>query len=119
MLESYEIKPYSEVATIPNDRTEKKFPLDMVLPVLGMSEYFVKKVIGKHDFLTEQMVVELLEQDAFSETFVPKLSFHTVNNSSRIGVFDILLSKQPNRKLKNRNVYSLSILFCEAGLINS
>lgn len=72
MLDSYEIKPYSEVATIPADRTENRYPLDMVLPVLGMSEYFVKKVIGKHDLLTEQMVVELLEQDAFAETFVPR-----------------------------------------------
>lgn len=72
MLESYEIKPYSEVATIPADRTENRYPLDMVLPVLGMSEYFVKKVIGKHDLLTEQMVVKLLEQDAFAETFVPR-----------------------------------------------
>ena len=43
----------------------------MVLPVVGMNEYFVKKVLGRHEDLTEDMVVELLEQDAFSETFVP------------------------------------------------
>lgn len=72
MLDSYEIKPYSEIATISGDRTENRYPLNMVLPVLGMSEYFVKKVIGKHDHLTEQMVIELLEQDSFAETFVPR-----------------------------------------------
>ena len=72
MLDSYEIMPYSEVATIPADRTENRYPLEMVLPVLGMSEYFAKKVIGKQDLLTEQMVVDLLEQDAFAETFVPR-----------------------------------------------
>ena len=72
MLESYEIKPYTQVATIPRDRTSNLYPLEMVLPVVGMNEYFVKKVLGKHEYLTEDMVVALLEQDAFSETFVPR-----------------------------------------------
>lgn len=72
MLDSYEIKPYTQVATIPMDRTSNLYPLDMVLPVVGMNEYFVKKVLGKHEYLTEDMVVALLEQDAFSETFVPR-----------------------------------------------
>lgn len=72
MIDSYEIKPYTTVGSIPLDRTEQKYPLDIVLPVLGMNEYFVKKVIGKQSLLTEEMIVELLEQDAFSETFVPR-----------------------------------------------
>ena len=72
MLDSYEIKPYTEVAKIPADRTENLYPLELVLPVLGMNEYFVKKVIGKQKLLSEEMIVELLEQDAFSETFVPR-----------------------------------------------
>ena len=72
MLESYEIKPYTQLGIIPNDRTDNLYPLDMVLPVLGMNEYFVGKVLGKTDYLTEDMVVNLLEQDAFSETFVPR-----------------------------------------------
>ena len=72
MLDSYEIKPYTQMGTIPNDRTDREYPLEMVLPVLGMNEYFVKKVIGKKDRLTEDMVVSLLEEDAFSETFVPR-----------------------------------------------
>lgn len=72
MLESYEIKPYTQVGKIPADRTNNLYPLEMVLPVVGMNEYFVKKVLGRHEFLTEDMIVELLEQDAFSETFVPR-----------------------------------------------
>ncbi len=72
MLESYEIKPYTEVSSIPFDRTDNLYPIEMVLPVVGMNGYFVKKVIGKQDMLTEDMVVMLLEQDAFSETFVPR-----------------------------------------------
>lgn len=72
MFESYEIKPYTQVGRIPTDRTENRYPLEMVLPVVGMNEYFVKKVLGQHEYLTEDMVVELLEQDAFSETFVPR-----------------------------------------------
>lgn len=72
MLDSYEIKPYSEVATISNERTDIEYPLSLVLPVVGMSEYFVRKVVGKVNFLTEDMVIKLLEQDAFSETFVPR-----------------------------------------------
>lgn len=72
MIDSYEIKPYTAIGSIPSDRTGEKYPLNMVLPVLGMNEYFVKKVIGKHSLLSEEMVVELLEQDAFSETFVPR-----------------------------------------------
>ena len=72
MIDSYEIKPYTAIASIPSDRTEKRYPLNIVLPVVGMNEYFVKKVIGKQSLLSEEMVVELLEQDAFSETFVPR-----------------------------------------------
>mgnify|MGYP000466077095 CR=1 FL=1 len=72
MFESYEIKPYTQLGKIPKDRTDNLYPLAMVLPVLGMNEYFVKKVLGRQEHLTEDMVVELLEQDAFSETFVPR-----------------------------------------------
>ena len=72
MLDSYEIKPYTQMGTIAKDRTDNLYPLEMVLPVLGMNEYFVKKVIGKQEYLTEDMIVKLLEQDAFSETFVPR-----------------------------------------------
>lgn len=72
MFDSYEIKPNTEISSMTSDRTEKKYPLYMVLPVVGMNECFVKKVIGKQSVLSEDMIVELLEQDAFSETFVPR-----------------------------------------------
>ncbi|MCI8763244.1 MAG: site-specific DNA-methyltransferase [Lachnospiraceae bacterium] len=72
MIESYEIKPYTQAGKIPANRINNLYPLEMVLPVVGMNEYFVKKILGRHECLTEDMVVELLEQDAFSETFVPR-----------------------------------------------
>ena len=72
MFESYKIKPYTQLGKIPKDRTNNFYPLAIVLPVLGMNEYFVKKVLGRQEYLTEDMVVELLEQDAFSEIFVPR-----------------------------------------------
>lgn len=72
MIDYYDIKPYSAVATIPADRTEKMYDIADVLPVLGMSESFVRKIIGSQKKVSEETVVELLEQDAFSETFVPR-----------------------------------------------
>lgn len=72
MIEYYDVKPYSAVASIPEDRTDNVYDLADVLPVLGMSESFVRKVIGNQKKVSESMVVELLEQDAFSETFVPR-----------------------------------------------
>lgn len=33
MLDSYEIKPYTQMGTIAKDRTDNLYPLEMVLPV--------------------------------------------------------------------------------------
>lgn len=72
MKDYYDIKPYSEVAIIPSDRTQRTYHISDVVPVVGMAETFVRKIIGKTTQLTEDMVVELLNQDAFSETFIPR-----------------------------------------------
>lgn len=72
VIESFEIKPYTAVGTIQKDIENQEYPIEMVLPVLGMNEYFVKKIIGRCQKLTEEMILTLLEQDAFSETFVPR-----------------------------------------------
>lgn len=72
MLEYYDVKPYSPVATIPTELTDRTYSINDVLPVVGMAESFVRRVIGNHKVLTEEMVMLLLEQDAFCETFVPR-----------------------------------------------
>ena len=72
MIESYEIKPQTEIAVLSRDIIEAEYPVEMVLPLVGMSEYFVTKVLGKRKVLTEEMILTLLDQDAFSETFVPR-----------------------------------------------
>lgn len=72
MIDSYEIKPQTEIAVLSRDTTDSTYPIEMVLPLVGMSEYFVSKVLGKHKVLTEGMIISLLDQDAFSETFVPR-----------------------------------------------
>ena len=73
MIESYDIKPYSSVASF-NDTPDdhRKYDISIVAPIVGMSESFIKKVIGNNKMLTESMVIELLNQDAFSETFIPR-----------------------------------------------
>ena len=99
MLDFYEIKPYTQIGTVPNDRTNILYPIEIVLPVIGMSEYFARKIVGKTNFLSENMVVDLLEQDAFSETFVPRSKVldylrkkinNQVQGSERITEFDKL-----------------------------
>lgn len=74
MLEYYDVKPCSPVATIPTELTDRTYSINDVLPVVGMAESFVGRVIGNHKVLTEEMVMLLLEQDAFCETFVPRSS---------------------------------------------
>jgi len=70
-----DIKPKSPVASL--DRTgsldtDNRYPLTAVTPVVGMSAGFVKKVVGKKRTLSRADVIALLDQDAFSETFVPR-----------------------------------------------
>ena len=68
-----DIKPQTPVASLDrrafSDRSET-FPIEVVSPVVGMAPTFIKKVVGKHDGLTVDDVVTLLDQDAYSETFV-------------------------------------------------
>ena len=68
----YDIKPYTEVSTFNCELTKNQYPIDSILPILGMSKSFVKKVIGKQSLVSEPMILKLINQDAFSETFVPR-----------------------------------------------
>ncbi|MGF6808362.1 DNA modification methylase [Paraburkholderia sp. Clong3] len=70
-----DIKPETPIASL--DRagasdTTGRYPLDVVAPVVGMSESFVKKVVGRKRELSRADVIALLDQDAFNETFIPR-----------------------------------------------
>ncbi|MFX8235303.1 hypothetical protein ABTL20_21975, partial [Acinetobacter baumannii] len=70
-----DIKPETPVASL--DRPAKldstgRYPLEVVAPVVGMSESFIKKVVGRKRQLSKADIVALLDQDAFSETFIPR-----------------------------------------------
>lgn len=73
-----DVKPYTAIATTAASRrvatieTEARFSIDDVAPLVGMSPAFVRKVLGGRDTVTPDDVLLLLDQDAFSETFVPR-----------------------------------------------
>ena len=70
-----DIKPETAIASLDrsfSDDTTPRFSLELVTPVVGMSDAFVKKVIGRKKNLSRSDVIKLLDQDAFSETFVPR-----------------------------------------------
>ena len=71
-MDYYDIKPYSEIASLCEDPTDRTYQIADVAPLVGMSESFIRRVIGKHDMLSESMILTLLNQDAFAETFVPR-----------------------------------------------
>lgn len=70
-----DIKPQTPVVSLDrsawSERTET-FPISDVAPLVGMSETFIQKVVGRRSQLQATDVMGLLDQDAFSETFVPR-----------------------------------------------
>lgn len=70
-----DIKPQTPVSTF--DRTSlrgvhKLFPVEQVAPIVGFSLTFIRKVVGNKASLGVDDVLTLLDQDAFSETFIPR-----------------------------------------------
>lgn len=70
--QAYTIKPQTEVSSLDSLETSLTFPVEAVAPIVGMSKTFIRRVIGRNNFLSEEDVRTLLNQDAFSETFVPR-----------------------------------------------
>jgi DNA modification methylase len=70
-----DIKPHTPVASLDRqvwaERTET-FAVDQVAPVVGMAPTFIRKVFGHRGCLTTSDVLTLLDQDAYTETFVPR-----------------------------------------------
>jgi DNA modification methylase len=69
-----DIKPQTPVGSL--DRTRwgdhtARFAIDEVSPLVGMSRTFIRRVLGpRRDSLSTADVVQLLDQDAYAETFV-------------------------------------------------
>ena len=70
-----DIKPRTSVSTF--DRTKDLgegdcYPLNWVAPIVGMSKTFIRRVVGQKSRLSDQDLINLLDQDAHSETFIPR-----------------------------------------------
>lgn len=72
MKQAYTIKPQTAVASPDSSTTDFMFPIELVAPVVGMAHSFIKRALGRKSILSETDVRKLLDQDAFSETFVPR-----------------------------------------------
>lgn len=69
------IYPRTPIAKLDRDAYRGRpetFAVEDVAPVVGMAESFIRRIFGTKKSLTVDEVVELLDQDAFAETFVPR-----------------------------------------------
>ena len=69
------IYPRTAIARLDRDKYQGRtetFPISDVTSVVGMAESFIRRVVGNKSALSADDVVELLDQDAFAETFVPR-----------------------------------------------
>jgi len=74
-IELGDIKPQTPVASLDRSLLSSnipKYPLGNVAAAVGMSPTFIKKILGSGDLLSASQVLKLLDQDSFSETFVPR-----------------------------------------------
>ena len=70
-----DIKPKTEVSTLRRESYKDldiEFPIKTVSIAVGMNATFIRKVVGKKTNLTQQDVIELLDQDSYAETIVPR-----------------------------------------------
>jgi DNA modification methylase len=70
-----DIKPQTPVAALDRVAWAKQpetFTVHEVAPLVGMAPNFIAKVLGRRGRLSTSDVMTLLDQDAFSETFLPR-----------------------------------------------
>ena len=70
-----DIKPQSSIAVLDRGAYSDRratFPIEKVLPVVGLSNTFVRRAVGNKRLLTIPDVLRLLDLDAYSETFVTR-----------------------------------------------
>lgn len=81
-----DIKPYTPVFAFDAGRYQddaRRYSMEVVSPVTGMQSAFIAKVIGRKGLLSDADVSLLLQQDAFSETFIPRSKVHEYLASKR------------------------------------
>lgn len=69
------IYPRTTIAKLDRNKyasRDETFPIDDVAPVVGMATSFIRRVVGNKKMLDVSDLMDLLDQDAFSETFVPR-----------------------------------------------
>jgi len=85
-----DIKPCTPISCLKREEFlgyPGKFAQAIVSDAVGMSKNFIRQVVGHSNSLNAQDVLNLLEQDAFSETFVPRskvLSYLIRRNASEL-----------------------------------
>ena len=70
-----DIKPRTPIAALQRKRyasLDSRYSIETVARAVGMSPTFVRKVVGRQRHIGVREVLDLLDQDAFSETFVPR-----------------------------------------------
>lgn len=70
-----DIKPRTSVSTFdrsPDSTNASSVPIEWVASLVGLSPAFVRRVVGNKPDLHVSDVLALLDQDAYSETFVPR-----------------------------------------------
>lgn len=75
MIDLPDIKPSTPVSVFERDKhlnSKIIFSIKNVSRAVGMTSSFIKKVCGKKNFLTAKDVLQLLDQDSFKETLVPR-----------------------------------------------
>jgi DNA modification methylase len=64
---------YSLTRDFSGEELNKTFPLDLASALVGMSSTFAKKALGsKGDAVSLKQILQLLDMDAFAETFIPR-----------------------------------------------
>lgn len=70
-----DIKPETKIAAFNRSSfltADVNLDVDEVAPVVGMSPTFIRKIVGRKKTINASELLELLDQDSFSETFIPR-----------------------------------------------
>lgn len=69
-----DIKPRTPVSRLDRSAvvSDQTFDPSIVGPLVGMSQTFIRKVVGHRNWLSGDDLLNLLDQDAFHETYVPR-----------------------------------------------
>lgn len=70
-----DIKPKTQVVTLEREKytdLRQEFPINRVAVAVGMSNTFIRRVVGRKEILTVPDVLALLDQDSYKETIVPR-----------------------------------------------